>query len=192
MPADLPLITVILEIIRRTPIWVWGVLAALVLFGSLQMRHHVLSRRRVALLPIGLGAYSLSGALAVAGFHATTLMAWAGGLAIVLAAGRRLPWASRVRHDAARDVFEVEATVWPLVLMLAVFAARYAVAVTLVFHREWAAQAEFAWQVGAGYGALTGLLASRALAILGRAGLPSPMQRIAASEVNERFASLET
>ena len=54
--------------------------------------------------------------------------------------------------------------------MVAVFASRYAVAVTLVFHRDWAALPAFTCLIGAGYGALSGLLASRALAILGSAG----------------------
>lgn len=183
MPADLPVLTVILEVLRRTPIWVWGVLAAIVLAGALQMRSHVLSRRRVALIPIGLGAYSLWGALAIAGFHAQTLIAWAAGVAVMLVAGRGLPWASRVRHDAGRDVFEVGATVWPLVLMLAVFATRYAVTVTLVFHREWSSLTGFAWLVGIVYGALSGLLASRALAILARAGVRRPAGLVAVAGV---------
>ena len=181
MSAELPLFTVIVEVIRHTPLWVWGLLAGIVFAGALQMRHHVLSRQRVALLPIGLGAYSLWGALAVAGFHASALIAWVTGLVAFLAVGRTLPWASRVRHDAARDVFEVGATVWPLVLMVAVFATRYAVAVTLVFHRDWATHTTFAWLVGAGYGALTGLLAARALVILATAGARRPTGLAAAT-----------
>lgn len=169
MPADLPMLTVLTEIVRRTPVWVWGVLAALVLAGALQMRDHVLARRRVVMLPIGLSAYSLWGAIAIAGFNVTTLSAWTAGLAAALALGHKLPWASRVRHDRARDVFEIGASVWPLVLMVTVFATRYAAKVSLAFHPDWAVQANFGGLIGIGYGALSGLLAARALAILATA-----------------------
>ena len=181
MPADLPLLTILTEIVRRTPVWVWGVLAALVFAGALQMRDHVLARRRVVMLPIGMSAYSLWGAIAIAGFNATTLTAWTAGLAAALAVGHQLPWASRVRHDGARNVFEVGASVWPLVLMLAVFATRYAAKVTLVFHPDWAAQAAFGGLIGTGYGALSGLLAARALAILATARATAGAQRLVPS-----------
>lgn len=170
MPADLPVALVLENIVRHTPVWVWGVLALLVLAGALQMRDHTQPRRRLVMLPLGLGAYSLWGALALTALPTTALVAWTTGLALALLAGSRLPWAARVRHESAGDVFRVPATIWPLVLMLAVFLAKYAAAIALVFHREWATQPAFALVVGLGYGAMSGLLGARALAILAKAG----------------------
>ena len=54
----------------------------------------------------------------------------------------------------------------PLIAMMGVFSLRYAVAVTLVFHRDWAAHAGFALPMAVVYGALSGLFAARALRIL--------------------------
>ena len=65
-------------------------------------------------------------------------------------------------------------SVWPLVLMMSVFAVRYSVVVTLVFHRDWAGDLAFAAGASAVYGILSGLLAGRALYILGHARSNGP------------------
>ena len=169
MPTSMPLFSVILQVIRHTPLWVWGVLALLVVLGSLQLRDERLPRLRVALLPIGLGAYSLWGAASLFGAHAGVLLAWAAGLALTSLSTRHWGWAPGVQHEPASNRFSVPGSVWPLVLMLSVFAVRYSVVVTLVFHRGWASDAAFAAAASAVYGALSGLLAGRALHILGHA-----------------------
>jgi hypothetical protein len=64
------------------------------------------------------------------------------------------------------DAVRLEGSVLPLLLMLSIFALRYAVAVTLVFHHEWAADPLFGGALAATYGALSGLFAARAWRIL--------------------------
>jgi hypothetical protein len=165
----MPLSSVILTVLSHTPTWVWGVLALLVVLGGLQLRAQRPPRLRVALLPLALGAYSAWGAVSLFGLHASVLLAWATGWGLAVALTRQLVWAQGVRHDAATDRFELPGSVWPLVLMLSVFAVRYTVVVTLAFHHDWAADAGFAAVASAAYGALSGLLAGRALFILGQA-----------------------
>jgi hypothetical protein len=169
MPSSMPLLTVIAQVVRHTPEWVWGLLLLLIVLGASQLRDHRLTRLRVALLPIGLGAYSAWGTVSLFGLHAGVLLAWAAAVGLAAWFSRTLAWAQGVRHDAASDRFDVPGSVWPLVLMLTVFGARYSVIVTLAFHRDWAAGAAFAAGVSAAYGVLTGLLAGRALYILGSA-----------------------
>ena len=169
MPSSMPLLTVIAQVVRHTPGWVWGVLLLLIVLGGSQLRDHSLARLRVALLPIGLGAYSAWGAVSLFGLHAGVLLAWATAVGVVAWFSRTLAWAPGVRHDTANDRFDVPGSGWPLVLMLTVFAVRYSVIVTLAFHRDWAADAALAASVSAGYGVLSGLLAGRALYILGSA-----------------------
>jgi hypothetical protein len=176
MLADLPLSTVIVEIVRHTPAYVWAILAALVALGALQLRDRRIPRIRLAIAPIALGAYSLWGATAAFGVHAGVIGAWLAGIALAFAANRRLQWPRRPRPDGA-DGFALEGSAWPLVLMLVVFCLRYAVAVTLVFHPGWAAEPGFGGSLALAYGALSGLFAARAVRILGSAAPQGSLAR---------------
>ena len=165
MLSNLPLSTVIVEIVKHTPAYVWAILAALFALGSLQLRDHVVTRARLALAPIGLGVFSLWGATLAFGARPEIVAAWALGSAIALAANRWLQWPRHVRPDGAGR-YALRGSPWPLVAMLAVFALRYTIAVTLVFHRDWAGDPLFGTAMALVYGALSGLFAARALRIL--------------------------
>lgn len=169
MPSSMPMLSVIAQVLHHTPVWVWGVLLLLIVLGSSQLRDHRVARLRVALLPISLGAYSAWGAVSLFGLHAGVLLAWAGAAGLAAWFSHTVAWAPGVRRDTASDRFDVPGSGWPLLLMLTVFALRYSVVVTLAFHRDWAADAAFAAGVSASYGVLSGLLAGRALYILGKA-----------------------
>ncbi|HEX7436967.1 MAG TPA: DUF6622 family protein [Caldimonas sp.] len=168
---DLPLSIVITEIIRHTPGYVWALLAALVVLGGLQLRDHRVPRARLALAPVGLGAFSLLGATMAFGAHGGVVGAWVLGMALVFAANRFLRWPRDVRADGSGG-FALRGSPWPLVAMLGIFMLRYAVAVTLVFHREWATDTAFSLALALAYGALSGLFAARALRILRCAPTP--------------------
>ena len=165
MPSDLPFWTVVSQVIRHTPPYVWAILAALVALGLLQWRDHTLTRARLALAPIGLGAYSLWGTTMAFGVRPIVVAAWLAGMALAIGANRWLRWPRDVR-PTADGRFALRASPWPLIAMLSVFSLRYAVAVTLIFHRDWAAHAGFALPMALVYGVLSGLFAARALRIL--------------------------
>ena len=169
MPASMPLGSVILAVISHTPLWVWSILALLVVLGSLQLRDHSLPRLRVLLQPVALGAYSLWGTAAAFGAHAVVLAAWGAGLVATLLLVRQLRWPEAVRFDAVTNRFHVPGNAVPLVLMLTIFAVRYVVAVTLAFHQDWASDALFAAAASGVYGALSGVFSARALNILAAA-----------------------
>jgi hypothetical protein len=164
---------VILEIIKRTPIWVWALLATLIVLGLIQMRDQVLGRGRLMATPIGLGAFSLSGVASSFGVRPEVIVAWLAGLALAVAANRVLQWPRDARPDGSGR-FIVPGSVWPLVLMMAIFTLRYAGAVTLALHRDWAGDASFSLGMSLACGALSGLFTARALRILGSArAIPS-------------------
>ncbi len=165
MPSNLPLTTVILEILRHTPAYVWVILAALVAAGLLQWRDHAVPRSRLAIAPVALGVYSLWGATHAFGVTAGIVAAWALGVGAALVANRWLRWPRAVGIDSAGR-YALRGSPWPLVAMMAVFALRYAVAVTLVFHHDWAADPLFSGSMALLYGAISGLFAARALRIL--------------------------
>jgi hypothetical protein len=169
----LPLSTVIVQIIRHTPPWVWGILAAITLLGARQMRDHETTRVRLLLAAIGLGGYSLWGAIAV--FGANAAATWLSGMALAFALNHKLQWPRKV-NVVANGRFALPGGPWPLLLMWTIFMLRYALAVKLVFQPALAQQA--AWAIGAPlvYGTLSGLFAARAWRVLQRGSAPARLQ----------------
>lgn len=171
--SHLPLSTVIIEILKHTPLWVWGILSAITLLGLHQMRDHEIPRARLLLAPVALGGYSLWGASAVFGIDAAA--AWLAGMALALAINHQLQWPRAVALvDDNR--FALKGSPWPLLLMWTIFALRYALAVQLVFQPTLAQQA--AWAIGAPlvYGLLSGMFAARAWRVLQSARTPPLVQ----------------
>jgi hypothetical protein len=169
MTGNIPLGLLVLEILRRTPSWVWAILAALILLGLNQMRDRTISRTRLLLTPIGLGLYSLSGAAAMFGPRPEVIVAWLAGLALAIATNRVLQWPRDARPDG-RGNFTVPGSAWPLVLMMAIFALRYVGNVALAFHHDWAGDAAFSLGMALAYGSLSGLFTARAIRVLASAG----------------------
>jgi hypothetical protein len=165
-----PLSIVIVEVLRHTPAYVWGILATLVVFGSLQMRDRSMGRTRVLLLPIAFGAYSLWGATSTFGLRAEVIAAWAVGIGAMVWAAQWVKWPRRVEFQPERDAFAVGGSVVPLLAMLSVFAIRYVATVSLIMHPQWRSVAAVDIVGGLGYGLLSGVFAMRARTILASAG----------------------
>lgn len=165
-----PLSIVIVEVLKHTPAYVWAILAALVVFGSLQMRDRVMGRMRVLLVPVALGGYSLWGAASTFGARWDVLAAWAIGIGAMVWAARWIPWPARVEFLPERNAFAVGGSVVPLLAMLAIFAVRYVVTVTLILHPQWRSLAAVGIVGGLGYGLLSGVFALRARNILASGG----------------------
>ena len=163
MNTSPPLSMVIIEILKHTPPWVWAILAAITLLGLMQLRAHHVSRGRLLLAPIGVGAYSLWGTSSVFGVAAAP--AWLVGMALALLSNRALRW-PRTIEVAADGRFALRGSPWPLLLMWTLFVLRYAVAVTLMFHPALARNGAMAIGVAALYGALSGLFSARAWRVL--------------------------
>ena len=174
MLSNLPLTTVIVEIVKHTPAYVWLILAALVALGSLQLRDHVVTPARLALTPLGLGAFSLWGATMAFGMRTEVIGAWALGGVLVVFANRWIRWPRTVRAESGGR-FALRGSPWPLIAMLSVFGLRYSVAVTLAFHHDWARDPAFSLTTALAYGALSGLFAARALRILRSAPAPASL-----------------
>jgi uncharacterized membrane protein len=150
-------------IVQGTPLWVWGVLAALLVLGWSQSRERTASVARVTALPIGLVLFSLFGALSAFGRSPLLPQAmglWLGAAILVtalLAAGR-----SSAGFDTANRTFTLPGSWIPLLLFVAMFAVRYVVAVRLAVHPQLSADGGFTLPVAALYGAFSGLFLGRA------------------------------
>ena len=173
MNTSPPLSMVVIEILRHTPHWVWAVLIAITLVGVMQLREHRVSRSRLLLAPIALGAYSMWGASSA--FGVAAVPAWLAGLALALLANRALRW-PRTFDMAADGSFLLPGSPWPLLLMWTLFMLRYAVAVTLVFQPALAHDGAMSVGLAVLYGALSGLFAARAWRVLQSARWPVSTQ----------------
>lgn len=164
----------LIEILRRTPGWVWLMLAALLTLGLAQLRTRTVSRARLFVVPIVLLALGLS-ATATA-FHpaAPALAAWALALAAGAMLGRRLPPPAGARWDAGGRRLRLPGSAAPLLLILAVFTLRYGAGVALALHPAWREAPAVALPLAAVYGAIAGLLLGRTLALLPRTATTMP------------------
>ena len=157
------------QIIKGTPLWVWGLLAALLALGLSQLAGRQLSLRRVILVPLAMLGLSLFGMLPAfggTGQLGPVLLAWLGAGALVTALMLRLAPAAGSGYDAASRRFVVPGSVLPLFLILGIFMTKYVVGIELALQPAVARDAAFALPVGLIYGAFNGLFAARALRLL--------------------------
>jgi hypothetical protein len=164
----------LLEIIRRTPIWVWVLLAALLALGVRQLRERRVSMPRLFALPVALLALGLFATASAFVPAWPALVCWALALAAGSALGQRLPVPAGAQWDAAGRTLYLPGSALPLVLIVAIFTLRYASSVALVLHPQWRHAAAVAWPLAAAYGAISGLLLGRVLALRQRAAITMP------------------
>lgn len=154
---------ILLQILRGTPLWVYPLLPGLIVLGYLQSKPRDVAPAMVAILPVALGVFSLTRVLAVFGPQALGLAAWAAGTAAALLANRALKQPAGARWSDASGSFHVPGSWVPLALMLAVFCARYALAVSLALAPGLVHTAAFAAAASFGLGLLSGIFIARAV-----------------------------
>jgi hypothetical protein len=162
----------LMQILDHTPRWVFVLFAVLLLLGLSQLAGRRASLRRVSLLPIGMGGLSLYGAISAFANQPWVLLGWAVALALATGAVllRRLP--DGTAYDPASRMFALPGSGWPLVLMMAIFATKYVVGVSMAMNLPLALEPSFGWTIASLYGALSGVFLGRA-ARLWRLALPT-------------------
>jgi hypothetical protein len=153
------------EIVRHTPLWVWALLAALLMLGLSQLRARRVTPARLLILP---------GALLLLGLFSTAtsfmppwpaLGAWAIALAAGCAFGARLSAPAGAAWDAHGRTLHLPGSWLPLLIIVALFGLRYAGGVALVLHPGWRSAPGVALPIAAAYGAIAGVLLGRVLAL---------------------------
>jgi hypothetical protein len=162
----------LLQILKHTPLWVWGVFAVLLYLGYFQSRPHTLARRRVVILPAVFIVMSALAVWSTFGATAPAIAGWSSGVAFALLANRRLRLPRVVHFDAVAGKFSLPGSYGPLTLMMSIFAARYVVGIALAMSPALAASLPFALVVSLAYGALSGTFLARSLRILAAAQGP--------------------
>lgn len=155
----------LIQILSGTPRWVFVLFFVLIALGIQQSRPRRLSPGRIALLPAVFLALSLFSAASAFGPSPAVFAAWLAGIAASVLANRALKSPAGVRWDEAAGAFFVPGSWIPLGLMMTVFFARYAIAVSLAMHPALLHGGAYAASAGFVYGLLSGAFLARALRI---------------------------
>jgi len=154
-----------IAIVQHTPVWVWGLLAVLVALGLSQTRDRQVSLVRVTVLPLVMIALSVSGVFSAFGHSPAALGGWAAGVGAALAFGRRLVAVRGAAWSQQTAMLHVPGSWVPLALIVALFALKYFVGVSLALHHELAADTGFAGAISLAYGGFSGLFLLRGLSL---------------------------
>ena len=152
-------------LLRNTPIWVWGLLAALTALGLVQARQRQASWARVSLLPIAMTALSIWGSVSAFGaspLFGFVMLAWLVAAAVALAVLASMPAPRGTAYDSASRSFTLPGSWVPMALIMGIFLTRYAAGVELAMQPGLARDGQFTLVVGALYGLFSGIFIARA------------------------------
>ena len=159
-----------IAIVQHTPVWVWGLLAALVALGLAQTRDRELSLLRVTILPLVMIGLSLSGVFSAFGHFPMALGGWAAGVAAALSLGRQFIAVRGAAWLPQTGTLQVPGSWLPLMLIVALFAIKYFAGASLALHPGLATDPAFAGPIGLAYGSFSGLFLARANSLRRLAG----------------------
>jgi hypothetical protein len=157
--------TMFIAILQNTPVWVWGLLAALIALGLSQAFARSIPLRRAIAMPLVMVGLSLFGVTSVFGGQPLALLVWAAGLAITATLMLKLGAARGVSWSATEQLLKVPGSWWPLVTILGIFITKFAVGVTLAMHPSFAQDAAFATSISLIYGSFSGVFFGRGAAM---------------------------
>lgn len=156
----------IVQILSHTPIWVYALFFVLLVFGLIQTRTRTVSKIPALLLPVGMIALSLSGINSSFGLTTIPLAAWGIALSIATVVGYTFFRDKRVHCKATDGKFFIPGSWIPLVVMMAIFSAKYVYAVMNAFNAEIISTPMFIGALSAVYGLLSGYFCSRAINLI--------------------------
>src|SRR5262245_11829313 len=121
----------ILQILSRTPPWVFVLFAFLIVLGVVQLQTREIGRKRVVMLPAAFVALSLWGGWSAFGADGLAYAGWAAGIGAALLLNQVAKLPRKVTYSAQTRRFRIEGSWTPLALMMTIFFTRYAIAVML-------------------------------------------------------------
>lgn len=180
------------QIVKRTPIWVWGLLTALVALGASQLRSRQVSLQRLTITPIAMLALALFGMVSAfgnSGQLGLALAAWAVAVGTVTARVMQTAPPQDSAYDVGARCFSVPGSTVPLLLILGIFLTKYIVGVELGIHPAQTHEASFALTVALLYGAFSGLFAGRTLRLMRLIPTHRPLKPSGGGAFAARFLS---
>ncbi len=165
-----------IAILQHTPVWVWGLLAVLVMLGLSQTRSREMSLTRVTVLPLVLLGLSLAGVINAFGHLPIAPLAWLAGVGAALGLGRQAVAVRGASWSASRRSLHVPGSWLPLALILSLFAIKYGAGASLGMFPALATDNSFAGLCSLAYGTFSGLFLARALSLRSLAEQSAPMR----------------
>lgn len=158
----------ILAILQHTPLWVWALLAGLLVLGWQQGRSRAVHPWRLVILPLVLAALGASSLMA--SLHH---LPWAAGLWLLAVAvgaliGGRWGVPAGVHWDAEARRLMVPGSLLPMALILVIFSFKYAVGVYSAMAPAAVAQPGFVIGVALFSGLFSGVFLGRTARLLAR------------------------
>jgi hypothetical protein len=118
------------QVTSHTPAYVWAILAFLVLRGVIAMRTREIAIRKLFIIPVVMLVLSLQDIGAKFGYGDVALTVWALALAATVAS--MWQWsAARVAPAATPGRVIVRGSMFPLALMMAIFATKYTASIVV-------------------------------------------------------------
>ncbi|MBB2486463.1 hypothetical protein H5407_14655 [Mitsuaria sp. WAJ17] len=155
-------------ILGQVPLWVWGLLLALVALGLSQARDRWVSAARLRRMPLAFLAFSAWGTVGALGWQAFTVLGFLAGLWATRELVHASGWPGAARHDAARNAFLVPGSWTPLAVMMGIFAIKFLLGTALAMSPQLAQQAGVVLGVSALNGALGSLFLARSRNLMAR------------------------
>ncbi len=156
-------------IVKGTPVWVWGLLAALLALGLSQLADRNISLQRAAMVPLamlGLAVYGMVSAFGNSGQLAPVALAWLASVSMTTGLLLQVPTPAGTRFDTASARFTVPGSAVPLLIILGIFMTKYGVGVEMAINPAVSRDAGFVLTVATLYGAFNGIFLARALRLL--------------------------
>lgn len=163
----------IAQILSNTPVWVWGLLAALLALGFSQTRNRTAGIPRLVLMPLGLGGFSLWGTISAFGASATVLGSWLAATILLLLIVTQMRMPAGVSYDRDARKFALPGSWVPMLLILGIFITKYAVGVSLSMQPDLKANGNFVLAIATIYGVFSGIFAGRTVRLLRLASRPA-------------------
>lgn len=157
--------TLLVQILKHTPLWVFGLLLGLAYIGYLQSKTRLVSRHRLAVLPLAMLCLSFLGVWSSFGSHVTAFVSWTCALLAVVAAGLALAPPRGVAYAPETGLFKVPGSWTPLALMMCIFFTKYAVAVARALNPAASSSIALIAVICTIYGLCSGMFLVRALRV---------------------------
>jgi hypothetical protein len=151
------------QVITRTPIWVWALLALLVWLGYHQSKNRVIGLRRVMVIPAVLTLLSILGTVSAFGSSPQVLFTWLAAASLFAFVVLQMPLPTGNRFDPQTSKLHVLGSWVPMSLLMGIFVNKYVVGVALSMHPELAQNTTFALTFSALYGTFSGVFIGRAV-----------------------------
>lgn len=153
----------LIEIIKRTPIWVFVLFFTLLILGYLQTKDREVKLRTVFILPISMIVLSVFGVSSAFGAIPVALVAWLLGSVVSLSVALKLAFPKGVSYSNTEKKLSIPGSWIPLFLMMAIFFTKYFVGVVVAQQLPIISEIEFIVLVSILYGCFSGMFLSRSI-----------------------------